>query len=140
MRTPEQKLWDRTRPRFQRAGLFVERIENVANEGNFDLHYLTDAGASGWVELKAVSDWPAWASTPVLHKYGLSRSQRNWALNYRKHGGRLAYALVGVGRDILLFGGSRLDHLNTYAAAEFRAAACADNWVDVMRRLGEGSE
>lgn len=134
MRTTEQRLWDRFRSALG-SRIRLERVENVVTVGMPDVISLVDA-AVRWVELKAVEDYPARASTPVLgDKKGLSRDQRNWHLDWARWGGT-SFALIGVGsRDLYLIPGRLADHINKMNRQELIDFAAARDWAQIYEAL-----
>jgi hypothetical protein len=133
MRKIEQRLWDRMREHL--GGLVrLERVENVMTVGMPDVVCCAD-GCVTWVELKAVDALPVRAETRVLGSRGLSREQRNWHYDWRRHGGRSAI-LVGVGsRSVYLIDGIQADTINNYNLRELLSHSVATDWVDAARWL-----
>lgn len=82
----ESSLWNKVR-KYSRAWGRVDRIENLAGTGQFDVNYCI-AGKEGWVELKV---WP--------RKY--RPSQAEFARQQHENRG-IAYVLVQVGREVYL--------------------------------------
>lgn len=137
MRLKEQRLWDSMRKALT-GFVHTERIENTAGTGRPDVDCLVD-GLFTPVELKAVEDVPARPSTPVLGgKDGLSVAQRNWALNWRRYGGR-SLVIVGVGkgaaRRVFIFNGRQADEINRMSIQQMELAAIGRNWYDLINRL-----
>lgn len=142
MRKPEQQLWDRLR-RARPADLYMERIENLVGEGRPDVDALWQ-GVFTPIELKVQPRLPARADTRVFGDGGLSIEQRNWHLNWARHGGRsLIIACAGSwlmawdGRNADHFNGAPLEQLIAWAilAREFggaeailRRAVCSVEW------------
>ena len=137
MRLKEQRLWDSMRKALLGV-VRTERIENMAGTGRPDVDCLFE-GRFTPVELKAVDEAPARSSTPVLgDKVGLSIAQRNWALNWRRHGGR-SLIVVGVGkgaaRRIFIFPGRQADEVNTMTIEAMELAAIGRDWTDLVKLL-----
>lgn len=82
----ESSLWNKVR-KYSRAWGRVDRIENLAGTGQFDVNYCID-GREGWIELKV---WP--------RKY--RPSQAEFARQQHENGG-IAYVLVQVDREVYL--------------------------------------
>lgn len=124
MRKEEQKLWDRISANITLAKyphIRLERIEAIINPGIPDLH-CTARGRTSWVELKARATFPAREFSPVLTEdAGLSVDQRNWHLDYRRAGGRVATLIsVGVSANVhayFLMGGHNSDTVNSMSRA-----------------------
>jgi hypothetical protein len=122
MRFPEQKLWDRLRKNMTRdkyPQLRLERIENSVGDGTPDLHCIA-RGRVSWLELKTVDTFPTRTYGPVLSRSsggGLSIDQKNWHLDYRKCGGRVA-TLLDVETDYyFLIDGQYSDTANEMSRA-----------------------
>lgn len=124
MRKKEQRLWDRAKNAFDKAGMFTERVENMVSVGTPDVHGL--GKRAFWLELKAVLTVPARPTTPLLGKSdGLSVDQINWHYNYCRSGG-LSFVLVGIGSHInILMPGTMSDHLNVLPYDDMAASCCA---------------
>lgn len=91
------------RQRVHRAikALDPHAIENLCGRGTPDTTY-----AYGWIELKALKEWPKRDSTPVRLHHDLMREQRIW-LRRRWQAGGEAYVLLLVEKtqDWLIFDG-----------------------------------
>lgn len=137
MRLPEQRFWDRTRPRLT-AHFLVERVENLVGVGTPDIWVLAPTGRVTPVELKAVQGWPARLSTRVLGpKAGLSQDQKNWHLTWQQAGGRSAI-LVGVGgNQQFLFPGHACDLINEFSRHHFENLA-QQSWDRIVLALNNG--
>lgn len=75
-------------------GLRLERLENMAGSGIPDVLCIRN-GIIRFVELKVARCIPARASTRLLGDDGLRLDQRNWLLDWTKHGG-VAYVVIGI--------------------------------------------
>jgi len=94
MRKKEQRLWDRMRKALS-GSVRMERVENLVSVGRPDVDCLVD-GFFTPVELKSVCRLPARRFTAVLgDKDGLSIDQRNWHLDWQRHGGK-SLIIIGV--------------------------------------------
>lgn len=82
----ESSLWNKVR-KYSRAWGRVDRIENLAGTGQFDVNYCID-GREGWIELKV---WP--------RKY--RPSQAEFARQQYDNRG-IAYVLVQVDKNVYL--------------------------------------
>lgn len=134
MRKTEQRLWDRMR-RALNGKARLERVENVVHVGTPDLLALVN-GITTPIELKAVEDYPARATTRVLGDKGLSNDQRNWHKDWQKWGGRSLIA-VGVGsRDLFIIPGKRADDVNEMTAMQLAEASVARDAVELLIVLG----
>ncbi len=134
MRTTEQRLWDRFRSSLG-SKIRLERVENIVTVGMPDVISLVEASVC-WVELKAVEDYPARASTQVLgDKRGLSREQRNWHLDWARWGG-VSFVLIGVGsRDLYLIHGALADQINAMNKQALIDFATAREWAQIYEAL-----
>lgn len=74
-------------------------IENGVGVGTPDVNF-----AGGWLELKAIDDWPAHPETPVRVDH-FRQEQKIW-LTRRSLAGEFAGLLLKVGGDWLLFDGA----------------------------------
>lgn len=131
-RKPEQRLWDRLR-KAASGRVHTERIENIVGVGRPDVDTLV-AGSFVPVELKQVDGWPVRSSTKVLGRYGLSKEQKNWHLNWRNWGGT-SLIVVGVGEEVFAFSGERADDINDYATVQFQNAAICSGVHAVVELL-----
>lgn len=131
-RKPEQRLWDRLR-KATSGRVHTERIENVVGVGRPDVDTLV-AGSFVPIELKQVDGWPVRSSTKVLGRYGLSKEQKNWHLNWRNWGGT-SLIVVGVGEEVFAFSGERADDINDYATVQFQNAAICSGVHAVVELL-----
>jgi hypothetical protein len=103
MRLKEQRLWDRMRSNLLRhsgGGLQLQRIENMVGNGIPDV-LACRASKVTFMELKVASGIPVRATTSLLgDAEGLNAEQRNWHLDWAKHGGR-SWVVIGVaGTDL----------------------------------------
>ena len=96
MRKPESIFWSRIKHLFE--GLDPIRIEAETPLGVPDVNY-----KDGWVELKYVKEWPKRESTPLRLRH-FTPEQRSFLSQREKSGGH-AFLLLGVGEQVLLFGG-----------------------------------
>lgn len=145
MRLPEQRLWDRMRNAMKPyRRLRLERYENMVGVGCPDVEVIckpqpfeTGRGLVTKVELKAVTRLPARESTRLIPvDKGLSKSQKNWHLDWRQKGGRVA-TLVGIEDDkLLLVDGEHSDFLNEWTLREMVVKAAAATWSEVAWYLG----
>jgi len=91
-------MWDTLRPILVRAGMDPVRVENDAMAGTPDVNITT-----GWIELKALPDWPSRPGTPVRIPHFTPHQRlwlmRRWRANYS------AWLLLRVRREWLLFDG-----------------------------------
>ena len=137
MRLPEQRLWDRIRSNLIKldSRLYLERIENVVSEGTADVLAAYD-GKVTFLELKAILELPARASTPLLgDKKGLRVEQRNWHLEMTSKGCS-TLVVVGVGsRDIFAVRGEHADNVNKWTNLDFRYNACARTYNALLDEL-----
>jgi hypothetical protein len=93
MRLKEQRLWDRMRSNTDPI-IKLQRIENMHSDGIPDV-LACCLGIVTFCELKCAAGLPARSTTRLLGGEGLSVDQRNWHLDWRKHGGR-SIIVVGV--------------------------------------------
>lgn len=133
-RLPEQRLWDKLR-KAAAGRVHMERVENLVGVGRPDVDTLVN-GRFVPIELKAVAQWPAKASTPVLGRKGVTQQQANWHLNWRIWGGT-SLVVVEVAGEIFAFSGATADHINAYNTQAFRAAATAIGLQEIVRFLVE---
>lgn len=140
-RKQEQKLWDRMRSNLRKEyALRLERFENAVGTGIPDVLSLY-AGRVVWCELKAVEQAPVRAATKLLPTgKGLSVEQRNWHLEWQRHGGT-SCILVSVGSSApFLLPGEYADEVNhlSLASMELRSAACS--WLGIAQYLKGGKK
>lgn len=134
MRKKEQRLWDRMR-RALTGKVRLERIENVVSVGTPDLLCLAN-GKTSMVELKAVEDWPARATTRVLGSQGLSVDQKNWHHDWTRNGGT-SFIIIGVGKiEVFAMEGRWADFVNDFAQEQLRQNSSAIGWDDISKLLG----
>lgn len=133
MRKKEQRLWDRFRAKVTGVGL--NRVENVVQVGFPDV-LSVGCGQVFAVELKAVEKYPARPKTPILGREGLSQDQKNWHLEWQRHGG-LSLLLIGVGSsDIYVVPGELFDVANEMAdLSPFKTS-----WEQLQRKLRKEEE
>lgn len=136
MRQKEQKLWDNFRRHATGSGLWLQRVENLVEDGMPDVYGANFTG-DFWVELKATERHPARPTTPLLGKKdGLNPDQENW---HRKANGKFgiaSYILVKTYMGTFLISGAYADFINEFTFDELLTAACADNWKDIIEKLG----
>lgn len=137
MRKKEQKLWDAMREAGSARHVYMERVENAMAAGRPDVDVLC-GGRFTPCELKAVLGWPARAKTRVLGDDGLRQEQKNWHMEWARHGGR-SLIIVGVGlgalRTVWAFHGKKHDQINEYTLTDFHAEACAVGWDEIFKEL-----
>ena len=141
MREKEQKLWDVVRKRLPVSIMMAERIENAVGTGGPDVRTLC-RGTHRAIELKAVDALPKRATTRVLGDDGVSIAQKNWWLDYTKHGG-VGVILIGIGggtsREFIAVGGEHADAVNGWCIQELRCAHHGNGtqfWFEFMDYLG----
>lgn len=89
-----------------------------------------------WVELKVNDVPPVRATTPLLGlAHGLSPEQRNWHMDWRRHGGT-SFIMIGTGigataRQFLLPGFLH-DDVNDMPLTEIVANALATAWCEIF--------
>jgi len=114
----EKLLWTRMRSRLS-AIFWLERVENAVAEGRPDVDVM-EFGVTIPVELKAIRDFPARPSTPVLgDRRGLRRSQKNWLFNWTAKGGR-GFILVEIGDRLFAVPGDRAEKVNSFILSDFQ--------------------
>ena len=96
---PEQDAW-RSLRRTVGGRWHAQRIENWVDEGTPDVAWGA-RGVDGWMELKALHDWPARPETGI--DIGLKPEQAEWLTARGRVGSGLCFILVRIGRDWLLF-------------------------------------
>lgn len=140
LRLPEQKLWDKMRKALtSEGGIYMERVENLVNEGTPDVSMATMHLGGFWTELKAQDVLPERATSKVLGSKGLNPHQKNWHLDWRRNGGR-SFILVGIEqREFLLLGGIDHDSVNDWNINQMRANALAIGWKEIADHL-KGTE
>lgn len=140
MRLPEQRLWDKMRKALTaEGGIYMERVENLVNEGTPDVSMATKHLGGFWTELKAQDALPLRETSKVLGTKGLNPHQRNWHLDWRRAGGR-SFILVGLEQEeFLLIGGADHDAVNDWNINQMRAAAIASGWKQISNYL-KGTE
>ncbi len=106
MSGPESNLWRTVNAALGPFGK-LRRIENSLEEGGADVAYVLtrpkpgSLPASGWIELKAVDDYPARAKTPLRIEH-LTKEQVLFAEDWAAAGGR-AWLLLRIPPWHLLF-------------------------------------
>ena len=91
------------------------RHEDAVTPGVPDVSYGVN-GIQGWIELKALKDWPKKEDTAVPLNH-LTKFQKLW-LKRRGESGAACWILLRVNRDYLLFSWQVLDELGE--ANQFR--------------------
>lgn len=87
MRLPEQRLYDWLARRIGHVAQLT-RVENKVGRDTPDL-FVAHPQWCGWVELKAIADWPVQAKTRIRVGHWTS-GQRWWATRHLERGGRCA--------------------------------------------------
>ncbi|HEX8552790.1 MAG TPA: hypothetical protein VF681_14680 [Abditibacteriaceae bacterium] len=98
MKKEESNLWTRVKNHTAiHETVRLERVEALINPGMPDVHCLLH-GRTSWIELKQVASIPEKKYGAVLAKahQKLSQDQKNWHMDYRRCGGRVA-TLIGIG-------------------------------------------
>lgn len=80
-----------------KAGLDPVRVETYTADGIPDVQYI-----DGWIELKYAANWPRFGGVFRIGHY--TQQQKIWGLR-RWHAGGLAFLLLNVQNDWLLFDG-----------------------------------
>lgn len=133
--TVEQKFWKRVKKNLTKFGVHLERIENMAGTGTPDVDALCN-GVFTKIELKAVDDYPKRKSTPVLGRKGLSVVQKNWQMEWLRHGGR-SLILIAVGsHDFYAMRGAWGDKVNSMPKMVLEDLEAARNWTELASLLG----
>jgi len=110
----------------------LHRVENAVDVGTPDLAYVLRAGiqksapvASGWIELKHATRWPARPTTPLVIEH-LTLDQVLFAERWARAGG-WCWALLQVGREYLLLDPPTLRGLfeRRFRGRDIEAAATA---------------
>lgn len=142
MRLKEQQLWDAMRRGVNSAEVRLERLENLASVGMPDIVALS-FGRVTMVENKAVHEFPKRASTRVFGADGLSIAQRNWLLDWTRHGGEsliVAGVGAGVGRRLYAVEGRLADVFNAMTRDDLQTRAAIAGggvgfWLALAARL-----
>jgi hypothetical protein len=142
-RLREQRLWDRMRKNVSQFGIHLERIENSAGTGMPDVLAICN-GIVTWIELKAVEEFPARETTPLLGKSkGLNQAQKNWHKNWDRCGGN-SLIVIGVGSlKFFAINGSCCDSINEMTSEEFLCCTHAigyGSWKALAEYLGANIE
>jgi hypothetical protein len=130
MRKQEQRLWDRMRHSLK-DHVYLERVENVVTPGRPDVDTLWD-GIVLPVELKALENFPARPSTPVLGGKGLNQNQLNWWLNWKRWGGK-GFVVVSVGGDLFVVPAQLSDQINSFNRTQF--AKYKATWPELITQI-----
>lgn len=149
MREKEQRLWDRMSRNAPSHLVFLQRVEDMLGAGIPDVfakhkhgRYLIP------IELKAVDDFPARATTRVFGDEGLAQSQKNWLMEFSRFKGH-ALILCSVGRDARVYHwaipGFFHDEFNNMTREELDVRALfhgrgADFWDALWAFLGENGD
>ena len=96
------------------AGMHAFAVENECLPGTPDVNY-----AEGWIELKALKDWPIRAATPVRIPHYTAQQRR--FLERRWNAGGNAYLLIQIGRVYLLYDGVGASCVGSMNRAEMLA-------------------
>jgi len=91
------------REAFQKASMgiiLIELIENQMSEATADTKCINRKGASFWIEIKALDDWPARAGTAPLRN-SFERGQIPFLKQWMSWNGK-AYVLLRVGQEFFL--------------------------------------
>jgi penicillin-binding protein-related factor A (putative recombinase) len=96
-RLPEQKAWDVFKRHTDAAALRLWRVENITVQGMSDLIGINKNGASFFIEMKALEEWPKRESTKPL-KNVFEPGQVPFMKEWIGYGGE-AYVLIRVGTD-----------------------------------------
>lgn len=112
-RTPEQRAWDSFKDSIDTSRLKCKRVENAHDDGMSDVIGQNRNGATFWIEIKALDEWPKRASTnPLASKFepGQIPFMRNWI----QWGGH-AFVLLRVKQTFFLLNPmlNDLRHMNT---------------------------
>lgn len=97
---PEQRFWYWLR---DRMGNFwdASRHEDLVSKGYPDVSFGA-LGVNGWIELKALEEWPIRPQTVVKIDH-YTPEQRLWLLKRGSNGSKHVYLFLEVGDDLLLF-------------------------------------
>jgi hypothetical protein len=85
-RLPEQRSWDTFSKSIDGSRLKFKRVENLCDDGMPDVVCLNKFACQFWIENKAIEDWPARFSTPVLSS-AFERGQLGWGRAWNWFGG-----------------------------------------------------
>lgn len=97
--------------------LDAQAIENALFAGVPDVEFI-----GGWIELKALTDWPKRPDTLVRIEH-FTMEQRHWLRRRVRRGGK-AWLLLRVGKEWLLFPGDKAaDIIGTLTRAQLVEAA-----------------
>lgn len=134
-RKTEQRLWDRMRAAIDPQRVHLERVENLVGAGIPDVLALA-GGAVTWCELKAIAAPKARAATPLLGAAkGLNTDQRNWHLEWARHGGR-SLVVVGVGpKTLYVIDGKLADFVNSYTVLQMSHLSLCATWSQLQHLL-----
>lgn len=129
------------RDKLAQFGFHFCRIENHSTDpGTPDVHFVTNDGLSGWIEIKdEPRGWPS--------KVKYEKGQVPWLLDYDKKGG-FCCTIVHIGTqhdDVLVVVDAKNSH---HAAEDLRNTTCAvfnpwDNpatWQQVAEFIREGAQ
>jgi len=114
------------------------RHEDRSTPGTPDVSFGISRGLQGWMELKAIDDWPRRDSTIVRIRH-LTRVQKLW-LTRRGETGASCWILVRVKRDYLLFHWTNIDRLGEMTRSEMYDAATrvytgSIDWRDFLQAI-----
>lgn len=113
------------------------RVENPCLPGTPDLNF-----AEGWIELKAVKEWPKRETTPLRVPH-FTQQQRVWLTRRHEKGG-LALLLLQVADEFLLLSGvdaatllgnATRDELRTASIETFTHSTLDPGLLECCRRL-----
>lgn len=139
----ENNLWTCTRTRFEKAGVFAQRLENAVSEGVPDV-IVNEGPLCAWLENKATKTWPVRPTSKVFGKDGLRPMQVNWLVNAAQRGLH-AYVWAGVGvghqRQTFLVPCQYAEQFNDMARAQLEQYACEiDDLVAALRAGWRGGK
>lgn len=117
----ERLMWsERVRPVLYQSRLDPHRIENLLGLGMPDVNY-----THGWIELKAMAEWPKRDTTPLRVDH-FSKEQRVWLRRrWRMKGNAWLLLEVGTKEFYLLTGEMAADHIGKITRADYPLYASA---------------
>lgn len=139
MKSSEQLLWSALRPAFRQEGALVLRVENIVEDGFPDVVMQHPEAGLLLIELKSRPDAPKKITSLALGKnYGLRQSQKNWWLEFTRHGGK-GYIVSQIAGLYYAHAGADADAINYWTLEEFCDAVeiCTNTASQLVKRLIE---
>ncbi len=137
MNGPEKNFWKWLRPKIKPHGDFM-RHEDSIQVGIPDVSYgskwLNEVAVNGWIELKAMREWPKKMSTIIKLEH-FTPEQKAWLRKRGRNGGR-CFMLLKVEGDVLLFHWTIVAKVGEFTRAQM-IRECTRYWRKGVFDVGE---